>query len=380
MHDLASGRIVVTGGAGFIGSAIVWGLNREGIDDILIVDRLDASTKWKNLVPLRYRDYLEADAFLERIESHSDSLKPATVFHLGACSSTTETDAAYLMRNNTEYTKRLAHWALGAGVRFLYASSAATYGALEEHLDDGADLDGLRPLNMYAYSKHRFDLYARDNGMLDRITGLKYFNIFGPNEQHKGEMRSLVDKAFAQVRHTGEVALFKSYRPQYGDGQQQRDFLYVKDAVAMTLHLARRNAAGIYNVGSGIAQTWLDLVRPIFRAMGAPEHIRFVDMPAELRDRYQYRTCATIDRLRSTGYSAPISPWLMRSTTTCAIICCPTAASIRRRRRVAWASTKRRCASQAVPNAAAPPVGVQVPRVAEIRWLLSTSASASSSS
>jgi ADP-L-glycero-D-manno-heptose 6-epimerase len=161
---------------------------------------------------------------------------------------------------------------------------------------------------MYAYSKHRFDLFARDNGWLDRITGLKYFNVFGPNEQHKGDMRSLVDKAFHQIQETGSIRLFKSYRSEYRDGEQRRDFLYIKDAVDMTLHLAGRNAFGLYNLGSGQAHTWLELVRPIFRSLRVPERIEFVDMPGELRDKYQYCTCATIDRLRAAGYDRPVTP------------------------------------------------------------------------
>jgi ADP-L-glycero-D-manno-heptose 6-epimerase len=309
MHDLTRGHVVVTGGAGLIGSALIWALNTRGIDDILVVDRLDASEKWKNLVPLRYRDYIDADEFERQILQRNASLaNVGAIFHMGACSSTTETDAAFLMRNNYEYTKHLAHWAVDHGVRFVYASSAATYGALESDLRDDGDLDGLRPLNMYAYSKHRFDLYARDRGLLSHITGLKYFNVFGPNEHHKGEMRSLVDKAFYQIRETGAIRLFKSHRPEYRDGEQQRDFIYVKDAVAMTLHLAQQHASGLFNIGSGTAHTWLDLIRPIFRAMNVPERIEFIDMPEQLRDKYQYCTCATIDRLRASGYDAPITP------------------------------------------------------------------------
>lgn len=309
MHDLTRGHIVVTGGAGLIGSALVWALNQRGIDDIIVVDRLDTTEKWKNLVPLRYRDYVDADEFETRVLQRPASLaNVGTLLHLGACSSTTETDAAFLMRNNYQYTKNLAHWATDHGVRFVYASSAATYGALERDLRDDGELDSLRPLNMYAYSKHRFDLYARDHHLLDRITGIKYFNIFGPNEHHKGDMRSLVDKAFHQIRDTGGIRLFKSHRSDYRDGEQQRDFLYVKDAVAMTLHLAEQDAHGIFNVGSGTAHTWLDLVRPIFRAMDVPERIEFIDMPVSLRDKYQYCTCATIERLRTSGYSKPITP------------------------------------------------------------------------
>ena len=309
MHDLTRGHVVVTGGAGLIGSAVIWALNQRGIDDILIVDRLDASEKWKNLVALRYRDYIDADDFESRIIARGPSFaNVATVFHLGACSSTTETDSAFLMRNNYEYTKHVAHWAVDHGIRFVYASSAATYGALERDLRDDGDLNALRPLNMYAYSKHRFDLYARDHGLLSRIAGIKYFNVFGPNEHHKGEMRSLVDKAFHQIRESGSIRLFKSHRPEYRDGEQQRDFIYVKDAVAMTLHLAQQDANGIFNVGSGQAQTWLDLVRPIFRAMDVPERIEFIEMPQTLRDKYQYCTVATIDRLRATGYDTPMTP------------------------------------------------------------------------
>ncbi|HEX5275619.1 MAG TPA: ADP-glyceromanno-heptose 6-epimerase [Candidatus Rubrimentiphilum sp.] len=309
MHFLGRGRVVVTGGAGFIGSALVWALNLRGIDDILVVDRLDQSEKWKNLVPLRYRDYMDASDFESALLARPDDFKDVSaLLHLGACSSTTETNTAFLMRNNYEYTKHLAQWAIERGVRFVYASSAATYGGLERNLRDDCDLDSLRPLNMYAYSKHRFDLFARDSGWLDKITGLKYFNVFGPNEQHKGDMRSLVDKAFSQIQETGAIRLFKSYRSEYRDGEQRRDFLYVKDAADMTLHLAGREAFGLYNLGSGQAHTWLDLVRPIFRSLRVPERIEFVDMPPQLRDKYQYCTCATIDRLRAAGYDRPATP------------------------------------------------------------------------
>lgn len=309
MHDLSSGRVIVTGGAGFIGSALVWALNLRGIRDVLIVDRLDTSEKWRNLVPLRYADYADADDFLTRVEERPGAFTGTTlVLHMGACSSTTETDAAFLMRNNYEYTKTLAQWALQRNVKMVYASSAATYGALESDLREDIDLDSLRPLNMYAYSKARFDVFARDAGWLDRLCGIKYFNVFGPNEAHKGDMRSLVDKAFHQIRDGGSVRLFKSHRPAYRDGEQQRDFVYVKDAVDMTLHLAQHARGGLYNVGSGKAQTWLDLVRPIFRAMNVPERIEFVEMPPALREKYQYSTCASLERLRAEGYTGALTP------------------------------------------------------------------------
>ncbi len=309
MHDLSRGRIVVTGGAGLIGSAIIWALNRRGIDDILVVDRLDTTEKWKNLVPLRFADYIDADDFeLHILDDAGAFADVRTVFHLGACSSTTEVDADYLIRNNYEYTKRLAGWAIERDVRMVYASSAATYGGLEANLSDECDLATLRPLNMYAYSKHLFDLYAARNGWSESLCGVKYFNIFGPNEQHKADMRSIVHKAFGQIVTGGTIRLFKSYRPEFADGEQERDFLYVKDAAEMTVHLAQSGAGGLVNVGSGTPHTWLELVRPIFRSMNVPERIEFIDMPESLRGKYQYSTCARIDRLRESGYDAPITP------------------------------------------------------------------------
>jgi ADP-L-glycero-D-manno-heptose 6-epimerase len=307
MYELDRGTIVVTGGAGLIGSAVIWALNRRGIDDILVVDRLDSSEKWKHLVPLRFADYLDAED-LERRTAARELAGVTTIVHLGACSSTTETDAHYLARNNYEYTKSLAHWAVEHDVRFVYASSAATYGRLEENLSDRADLHTLRPLNMYGYSKHLFDLYAQRTGLDKRICGIKYFNVFGPNEDHKGDMRSIVHKAYEQIQTNGSVKLFKSYRPEYRDGEQQRDFIYVKDAVAMTLYLAQANANGLFNIGSGEAHTWLEFVRPIFRALDLPEHIEFIEMPEQLRGKYQYSTRAQMERLRDAGYDAPLTP------------------------------------------------------------------------
>lgn len=308
MHDLERGRIVVTGGAGLVGSAVIWLLNRRGIDEILVVDRLDRSEKWKHLVPLRFSDYVDANDFEDRRGEGRSFGDVRTVVHLGACSSTTECDADYLLRNNYEYTKNLAHWSIDQDARFVYASSAATYGALEAELSDEADLRTLRPLNGYAYSKHLFDLYAKRTELDRSICGLKYFNVFGPNEDHKGEMRSIVHKAYEQIRASGSVRLFKSYRPEYRDGEQQRDFIYVKDAVEMTLHLAESGASGLFNVGSGTAHTWLELVRPIFHALELPERIEFIEMPPVLRDKYQYHTCARMNRLYATGYAQPITP------------------------------------------------------------------------
>jgi ADP-L-glycero-D-manno-heptose 6-epimerase len=299
------GRILVTGGAGFIGSALIWGLNERGYDRVVVADRLDRSGKWRNLAPLRFDDYLDADDLLPRLDSLADV---TAVLHMGACSSTTETDAAYLMRNNVEYTKTLADWAIRRGIRFVYASSAATYGGLEGRVSESEPIESLRPLNMYGYSKQLFDLHARRRGYLDRITGLKYFNVFGPNEQHKGDMRSMVDKAYRQIVETGRVRLFRSYRDAYADGEQRRDFLYVKDAVAMTLHLTERGTTGLVNLGSGRSHTWLELARAVFDAMGRRPEIEFIDMPDSIRNQYQYDTCAADDRLRASGYDRAPTP------------------------------------------------------------------------
>ena len=298
--------ILVTGAAGFIGSALVWELNRRGFERIIITDVLGTDEKWRNLVPLRFENYFDASELLGNLESAA--LKDVRwIFHLGACSATTEKNASYLMENNFHYTRRLAEWALQGGRRMVYASSAATYGDGSAGMEDGHEhLERYRPLNMYGYSKHLFDLHAKRHGWLDRLVGLKYFNIFGPNEDHKGDMRSVVHKAYAQIQNTGSVQLFKSHHPDFRDGEQQRDFLYVKDAVNATIHLATEpQAAGIFNIGSGIASTWINLVSPIFHALDLPVSIQFIDMPEALRGKYQYRTLADTSRLKSCGWAGP---------------------------------------------------------------------------
>lgn len=303
-----SQRVLLTGGAGFIGSALVWGLNQRGCDHIVVCDRLGIDEKWRNLTPLRFADYVEADNLLARLES-GELGRFDLVLHMGACSSTTEQDAGFLIRNNFEYTKRLASWAVRKNVRLVYASSAATYGDGSAGMSDTSPLSGLRPLNPYGYSKHLFDQHAHQTGLLKNIVGLKFFNVFGPNENHKGEMRSLVLKGFAQAVETGTIHLFKSYRKEYGDGEQKRDFLYIKDAVNMVLHLAAdKSARGLFNLGTGQACTWNELARSIFAALGRPCRIEYMDMPEELRSKYQYSTCADISRLQASGFDRPLTP------------------------------------------------------------------------
>jgi ADP-L-glycero-D-manno-heptose 6-epimerase len=308
-NDFSDARVLVTGGAGFIGSALVWALNRRGCENIVVCDVLGTDEKWRNLTALRFADYVAADALQSRLQSGALG-RFDLVLHLGACSATTEQDAGFLLRNNYAFTRDLAGWALTQGTRFVYASSAATYGDGSAGMaDDETQLDNLRPLNMYGYSKHLFDLHAWRAGFLNQLVGLKYFNVFGPNEDHKADMRSLVHKSTAQVRAEGRIRLFKSHRPDYRDGEQQRDFLYVKDAVAMTLHLAATPAAGgLFNIGSGAARSWIDLANAVFAALDRKPEIEFVEMPAVIRDKYQYFTEADLARLRAAGYTTPVTP------------------------------------------------------------------------
>ena len=302
--------IIVTGGAGFIGSALIAALNSRGIRDILVVDELGCDQKWKNLQNLSFADYVEKDDFLRLVTENKLAATIEAVFHLGACSSTTETNASYFIKNNYEYSKLLAQWAAGNNTRFIYASSAATYGdGSAGFSDDEEKIDQLRPLNMYGYSKQLFDLWAHKTKLFKKIAGLKYFNVFGPNEYHKADMRSFVLKAFEQINATGKVRLFKSHKSEYKDGEQLRDFIYIKDAVDMTLFfLDNPNVNGLFNIGTGTARNWNDLVKAVFDAMGKKLNIGYIDMPESIRNQYQYYTCADITKLRNAGYKKPTTP------------------------------------------------------------------------
>ena len=280
------------------------------------MDELGKENKWKNLVGLQYEDIVSPDEFLGLIEDGTFAEARACI-HLGACSATTERDADFLLRNNYQYTRVLCNWALSNDIRFVYASSAATYGdGAQGYDDDDAVTPTLKPLNMYGYSKHMFDLWALKRGLFDqaeggKIVGLKYFNVFGPYEDHKGEMRSVVAKSFEQIRATGKVQLFKSYRPEYPDGGQKRDFIPVRDAVDVTLHFASQEAeapGGLFNCGTAQAHTWVDLVTPVFEAMGLPVAIEYIEMPEVLRGKYQYFTESDARTLRNAGYTKPFTP------------------------------------------------------------------------
>lgn len=303
-----SGRYIVTGGAGFIGSNIIAALNERGEEDILVVDHLGQSEKWRNLVGLRFADYREKDDFRAAVQF--DRLETVdAVFHMGACSSTTESNASYLVDNNYRYTRELCEWCLEHDVRFIYASSGATYGdGSLGYSDDDETTLRLRPLNMYGFSKHMFDLWALRRGLFDRIVGLKFFNVFGPREDHKGEMRSVVNKAFHQIMENGEAKLFRSYRADYKDGEQVRDFVYVKDAVNVALWFADHpDVSGLFNCGTGRERTWNDLARAVFAAVGRPPKIVYVDMPDYLQGKYQYHTVADMTKLREAGYREPFT-------------------------------------------------------------------------
>ncbi len=293
--------IIVTGGAGFIGSALVWKLNAEGIHDIVIVDRLGTSSKWKNLVNLRYEDYLHKDEFLSLVHRNAVPFEVDALVHMGACSSTTERDADFLWANNFAYTRALAKWSLLHSVRFLYASSAATYGdGSLGFSDDHEKIAGLKPINMYGYSKQLFDLWVLREKLEDTMAGIKFFNVFGPNEYHKGDMASVIFKAYHQILETGKVRLFKSHLPEYADGGQMRDFVYVKDCVDVLWWLLQnRQVNGIFNLGTGKARTWNDLIAAVFAAMGRERNIEYIDMPESLRGQYQYFTQADMAKLQT---------------------------------------------------------------------------------
>ena len=296
--------IVITGGAGFIGSCIVRTLNDAGFDDLYVVDDIGQTEKWKHLVNKRYLDYFHKDHFLDRLSELSDV---EAVIHMGACSSTTETDFDYLYSNNFEYTKSLWRYCTESRVPFIYASSAATYGDGSWGFDDNMDIGKLRPLNGYGYSKQLFDLWSRkQKDTPPQYAGLKFFNVYGPNEDCKDDMASVIYKSFNQIGQSGKVRLFRSHRPDYGDGGQLRDFIYVKDICSVISWLLdNKDVSGLFNVGTGKARSFADLAKATFRAMGVREDIEYIDMPEHLRGKYQYFTEAKMDKLRQAGYSKP---------------------------------------------------------------------------
>lgn len=292
--------IVLTGGAGFIGSGVIRHLNDKGISNIVVIDELGATEKWKNLVGKRILDVVDKHQFFPWLEGKESIIE--AFIHLGACSSTVETDASYLLENNYKFSTRLAEYALKHEIRFIYASSAATYGdGSKGFLDDEEQLEILEPLNMYGFSKHLFDLWVKNQGVLDKVVGLKYFNVFGPNEGHKGRMASAITHILPTAQKEEVIRLFKSSDPNhFGDGEQKRDFIYVKDAVRMTCAFLENDAGGIYNIGRGEPGTWNQIAKAVFQSIKKPANIQYIEMPVDLIGKYQNYTCADMRKTRKT--------------------------------------------------------------------------------
>ena len=299
--------IVITGGAGFIGSALVWKFNGLGRHDLILVDQgAKGSAKWNNIKGRSFDMYLESDEFIERLEKKEYNGKISAVFHMGACSNTTEMNRAYLKENNSGYSERAARWCVQNKVYLCYASSAAVYGNGELGFsDDDALTTRLKPLNPYGQSKLDFDIWVLKNKLADQITGFRFFNVYGPNEAHKGQMRSMVQKGFEQIRDTGKLRLFKSYKKEYPDGGQKRDFIYVKDVVETMLWFYQHpRTQGIYNLGRGAAESWNELADALFKAMGKPKNIEYIEMPDPIKNQYQYFTEADLNKFKKTSCPA----------------------------------------------------------------------------
>jgi ADP-L-glycero-D-manno-heptose 6-epimerase len=297
--------IIITGGAGFIGSALVGALNKRGRSDLLVVDRLDHDEKEHNLSALKYEQLIDGTDFRKGLrEGLFDQKKVEAVFHLAAITSTTERDWALFEDVNINFSQEVVRWCVDRAVRCVYISSGATYGDGSEGYSDDHDLfDRLKPLNDYGRSKLLVDIWARDGGYLNQVAGIRYFNVFGPNEYHKGAMRSVIAKKFEQMQKDGVIELFRSNNEKFGDGEQMRDFIYVKDAVDATLHfLDNKQACGVFNVGTGVARTWNDVAKAMFNAAGKKVEIKYIDLPAELKGQYQDFTQAEITKLRGVGF------------------------------------------------------------------------------
>jgi ADP-L-glycero-D-manno-heptose 6-epimerase len=303
--------LLVTGGAGFIGSNLVASLNEAGRSDIVVNDQLGSEEKWRNLAKRQLADIVPPSDLFAWLNGR----KLDAVIHLGAISDTTATDADLVIDTNFRLSLKLLDWCAVTRTPFIYASSAATYGdGGATFSDDRSTLRRLKPLNLYGWSKHLFDLTVAERAgkggkLPPQWAGLKFFNVFGPNEYHKAEMMSLVAKRFDEARRGEPVRLFKSHRPDVADGEQKRDFIYVDDAVAVLRWLIEEpSVCGIFNVGTGVARSFRDLVLAMFRALGSPPKIEYIDMPPALRDRYQYFTQARVESLRSAGYNAGFMP------------------------------------------------------------------------
>ncbi|MEE6249736.1 MAG: ADP-glyceromanno-heptose 6-epimerase [Bdellovibrionota bacterium] len=301
---------IVTGAAGFIGSALVWNLNQMGITDIICVDQFRNGSKWKNLAGLKFTDFIQKDVFYDILEDPEYIKKVNGIFHLGACSSTTEKDMDFLCDNNYYFSQVCFKWCKEFGKKLIYASSAATYGEGENGFDDRTDSFELLPLNPYGYSKVLFDRWVSQQSKKPKVcAGLKFFNVFGPNEYHKTEMSSVVFKSFHKIKEEGKMQLFRSHRPDYKDGEQKRDFVYVKDITRWMIELMQmKEVDGLFNMGFGEARTWNDLTNAVFKSLNLEPKIEYIDIPEHIRDQYQYFTEANISKLKEVGLSEPQWP------------------------------------------------------------------------
>ena len=297
---------IVTGGAGFIGSAVIARLNEIGIEDIIIVDDLGESEKWLNIRNKAYLDYIQKDAFLTIVQENfkkwlAEYNKPLKgIVHLGACSATDELNMDFLFHNNVHYSQTLARLARTLECRFIYASSGATYGNGEKGFSDDDSLEHLQqltPLNRYGYSKSLFDIWAKKNGYLQSAVGLKFFNVYGPNEYHKGSMKSPATWGYEQIKANRSLKLFASENPEYANGEHTRDFVYIKDCVDVILWLLENpEVHGLFNLGTGRATSWNEMASTLFEAMDIERQVEFVPMPTHLKEHYQYYTQASMEK------------------------------------------------------------------------------------
>jgi len=297
--------IIVTGGAGFIGSCVVRTLNDAGIEDIIIVDDVADTNKWMNMRNKRYIEYIHKSEFLEKLPRYEGI---TAIIHMGAQSATTEKNFDYLWKNNFEYTRTLWNYCAEVQASFIYASSAATYGNGSKGFDDDIEIEQLQPLNAYGYSKQLFDLWVKQQAKAfpPQYAGLKFFNVYGPNEYCKGNMASMIFHGYRQIKESGLIKLFKSDNPEFRDGEQVRDFVYVKDICHLIYWLLQnKHVSGLFNVGTGYAQSFRELAEAIFHALDKEPCIEYIDMPDDLKGKYQYYTKAEMSKLRQAGYPTP---------------------------------------------------------------------------